>query len=137
MRGDSIMKNVKFFLLLLVFVLGLVACGQQKALVEPEDVCYDYCYEEDGFGGDFTISVHSDGTFSYYEGMLSSYIGVGTWELEGDILVLSDDAEIGYPFVNRFRVDGEDLVFLAEDSSNFIYVKVSDGERFVKAEGVA
>lgn len=36
----------------------------------------------------------------------------------------------GYPFVNRFKVDGSDLVFLSEDSSNFLYVKVVDGERF-------
>ncbi len=90
-----------------------------------------YTYEGEGFGGDFVIQINEDGFFSYYEGLLSSYLGAGTWTLEDDILVLSDNAEMGHPFVNYFRLDGKDLVFLAENSSNFIYVKVKDGERFL------
>ncbi len=90
-----------------------------------------YTYEGEGFGGDFVIQINEDGSFGYYEGLLSSHLGAGTWTLEDDILVLSDNAEMGHPFVNRFRLEGNDLVFLSEDSSNFIYVKVADGERFL------
>ena len=38
------------------------------------------------FGGSFSIQINADGTFDYYEGNLSNYIGVGEWELDGDTL---------------------------------------------------
>ena len=31
---------------------------------------------------------------------------------------------------NRFRVEGDALVFIAEGSTNFTYIEVADGERF-------
>ena len=93
-----------------------------------------YVYEKEGLIGDFAITLNEDGTFSYCEGLASSYLARGTWVLEGDILTLADDGSAGYPFVNRFRVDGEDLVFIEWQSSNFIYVKVKDGERFHSGE---
>lgn len=84
-------------------------------------------YEKEGFYGDFTITLYNDGTFTYYEGMASSYIGMGTWEQDGDIVTLSDDH---FTITNHFTMEGDDLVFIREGSSNFIYVRVQDGERF-------
>lgn len=52
-------------------------------------------------GGDFTVTIREDGTFTYYEGPLSSIFGDGTW-------------------------------YLAEDSADFIFVDVADGDRFLK-----
>ena len=89
-----------------------------------------YLYEGEGTGGSFTITLYEDGTFTYYEGMLSSYIGDGTFMLDGDTVVMTDDGPGGYGLVNRFRRDGDDLVFVEQDSDNFIYVKVKDGEKF-------
>ena len=89
-----------------------------------------YLYEGDGFGGDFTISLRADGSFTYYEGHLSSYIGAGKWSVSGDILTLED--ETGITRVNRFRMEGNDLIFQAKGSTNFIYVKVADGAVFSK-----
>ena len=89
-----------------------------------------YLYEGDGFGGDFTITLRTDGSFTYYEGGLSSYIGAGKWSVSGDILTLED--ETGVPKVNRFRMEGNDLIFQANGSTNFIYVKVADGAVFSK-----
>ena len=94
-----------------------------------------YLYEEDGFGGDFTISLRADGSFTYYEGALSSYIGAGKWSVSGDILTLED--ETGVPKVNRFRMEGNDLIFQAKGSTNFIYVKVADGAVFSKNSEVS
>lgn len=88
---------------------------------------HTYLYEGDGFGGDFTITLYSDGTYSYYEGLLSSYIGAGNWTLDGDMLSLTDDA---YSLVNRFRMEGDDLVFIEEGSTNFVYLTLSDGAKF-------
>lgn len=87
-----------------------------------------YCYEGDGFGGDFAISLRADGSFTYYEGHLSSYIGAGQWSVSGDILTLEDAT--GITRVNRFRMEGDDLIFQAKGSTNFIYVKVADGAVF-------
>lgn len=94
-----------------------------------------YLYEGDGFGGDFTISLRADGSFTYYEGGLSSYIGAGKWSISGDILTLED--ETGVPKVNRFRIEGNDLIFQAKGSTNFIYVEVADGAVFSKNSEVS
>lgn len=89
-----------------------------------------YLYDGEGFGGSFTITLYEDGTFTYYEGMLSSYIGTGTFMLDGDTVIMTDNGHGGYGLVNRFRRDGDDLIFVEQDSDNFIYVKVKDGEKF-------
>ena len=89
-----------------------------------------YVYENEGIMGNFTITLYEDGTFSYYEGNASSYFGVGTWQVNGSIVTLADDKELGYPLVNKFIIDGDDMVFTEQGSSNFIYVKVEEGARF-------
>ena len=89
-----------------------------------------YLYDGEGFGGSFTITLYEDGTFTYYEGMLSSYIGTGSFMLDGDTVIMTDDGHGGYGLVNHFRHDGDDLVFVEQDSDNFVYVKVKDGEKF-------
>lgn len=89
-----------------------------------------YLYEGEGIMGSFTITLYDDGTFTYYEGMASSYIGVGSWEQEGDTITMTDDGHGGYGLVNHFKLDGDDLVFVDKDSANFVYVKVQNGEKF-------
>ncbi len=123
----------KFFALGLALVLALTLAGCESAPANRV-AGKTYVYEQDGFGGDFTITINNDGTYQYYEGLFSSYFGSGFWQLDGDVLTLSDDAEIGYGLVNYFRADGNALVFQEENSSNFIYVTVSDGERFLETE---
>lgn len=89
-----------------------------------------YVYENEGIIGNFTITLYEDGTFSYYEGNASSYFAVGIWQQDGSIVTLADDEQLGYPLVNKFRLDGDDLIFVEQGSSNFIYVKVKEGEHF-------
>lgn len=123
--------------LLLCCLWGLTGCGQNAGgeQLESQIAGKSYVYEKDGFGGSFVIEIKDDGTFEYYEGALSSYIGIGNWELDGDTLILSDDTGSEAPRINRFRTDGEHLFFISEGSSNFIYVKAADGERFSVSEG--
>ena len=110
-------------LLALVLAVLLAACGQT---VREEDVVgRTYTYEKEGFGGNFAISLHEDGTFTYYEGSLSSYIGTGDWTLEGETLTLQEK--------NRhftFRAEKDCLVFQEKQSGDFTYIKVSDQEEF-------
>lgn len=92
-------------------------------------------YEKDGFPDDFGIRIDSDGTFSYYEGSFSSYVGYGFWELNGDTLILremsdSRDVTSEVKRINRFKVGDNGLTFQADGSDNFRYIDVSDGEHF-------
>ena len=89
-----------------------------------------YTYEKEGIMGDFTITLYNDGTFSYYEGMASSYLGFGSWKQEGDTITMTDDGHGGLGLVNHFKFDGDDIIFVEGGSSNFIYIKVQNGERF-------
>lgn len=130
------MKKLLACALGIACLLGMAACsGPTGAGESVQDIIVNktFVYEKDGAGGEFAIQINEDGTFSYCEGDLSSYIGTGRWILDSDILILSDDEEIGYPLVNRFEVQEDGLVFLSEDSSNFLYVDVADGDRFVSA----
>ncbi len=105
-------------------------------------------YLEERNGGAETVV--GSGMFEYYEGPLSSYIGVGTFVEYGDgTVVLTEDGEACQGRVYRFRhcdlgsvlsvEDGvmtmtttpEYLEFIAEGSDSFTYLKVEDGDRFV------
>lgn len=91
-----------------------------------------FVYEKEGFGGNFTISLQDDGTFSYYEGLLSSHLGWGTWTMEGDTLTLREDT---FSRVFRFRIQDGSLYYIKKSSSPFTYVQLEDGARFL-ANGV-
>ena len=110
--------------LCMLLALGLLAgCS---GTVRAEDLAGKrYVYEKDGFGGPFTISLEEDGSFTYYEGMLSSYIGMGDWTLEGETLTLREKDQWF-----AFQVEGESLIFRKEMSGKFLFIDVADGEKF-------
>ncbi len=132
--GGVVMKKILAYICSIVFLFCLTACGQGEG-DEIRDLIVNktFVYEKEGFGGDFTIRIDEDGTYSYYEGFLSSIIGMGSWAVKGGVLVLSDDSSGWRSFVNCFEVQDGDLVFLSEGSSNFTFVDVADRERFVAA----
>ncbi len=122
------MKKALICFLTAVMLFTCVACASQ---VKPEDIAgKTYRWEKDGFGGKFTITLNEDGTMSYYVGMLSSYIGMGTWNLEKDVLTLTDRPMAGIQYINRFRIEDGALVFIEEGSTDFMYVDVVAGDRF-------
>ena len=118
------MKNVYCFSIFILILALFLGCTAGNVPVSDRL----YTWEHDGFGGDFTITLYADGTFSYYEGMLSSYIGAGTWTEENRIITLKDNT--GLVLVNHFRFDDGDLIFMEENSDNFLYVDVRNGDRF-------
>ena len=78
----------------------------------------------------FTLTLDEDsGQFQYYETPISSYIGMGRYERDGEILTIRD-LGMGTERVNRFRVDGETLIWLAEGSDNFSFIHLADGATF-------
>ena len=118
------MKNVYCFSIFILILALFLGCTAGNVPVSDRL----YTWEHDGFGGYFTITLYADGTFSYYEGMLSSYIGAGTWTEENRIITLKDNT--GLVLVNHFRFDDGDLIFMEENSDNFLYVDVRNGDRF-------
>lgn len=80
----------------------------------------------------FSISFLPDGTYTWYESPISSFIGTGTYSIEEGILTMTDDAEMtGTERVNRFKISENSLLFVSEGSDNFNMVKLADGEEFV------
>ena len=124
------MKQHKPLYLFLALLLLAGCSGQART----EDIAgKTYRYEKDGVGGPFTIQLEEDGTFTFHEGSLSSYIGVGTWTLEGNTLCITDEGA-GKSWKNYFRADEKALTFQAEGSENFLYRTVADGEKFLAEE---
>ncbi len=89
-----------------------------------------YRYEGEGFGGDFTITLNADGTYSFYEGPLSSYIGQGSWSAYYSALYLSEEA--GFELNSVFGTEEDSLIYLAGASDSFPYVKLPDGAKFTR-----
>ncbi len=92
----------------------------------------EYRYEGEGFGGDFTLTLNADGTYTFYEGMLSSYMGGGKWSVESSAVFLSEENGLDALFV--FGVGEDELIYLEMGSAPFPYVRVKDGERFVRRD---
>lgn len=119
---------------LIIFIICLIvsvfaACSTTK---EAVNVCgKKYVYDKEGFGSDFTISFYENNKFHYSEGGLSSYIGYGTWEIKNKIITLRD---VDMPFCNNFILKGNKLVWQEKNSSNFLYLKISDGDTFSEAD---
>ncbi len=86
-----------------------------------------YVYEKEGSGGGFTITLQKENHFSYYTGFLSSYIGYGDYTIEDEILTLATSDGM---FVHRFRYEDDAIFYIADGSSQFMYVSVADGDRF-------
>ena len=96
----------------------------------PDDLTGTYQYAGQGFGGDFTLTLLPDGTYTFYEGFLSSYLGGGEWRVEGPRLYLYE--QNGLNLDNTFLpLDGA-LYFVEADSDGFPSVRVPDGGRFDK-----
>ncbi len=93
-----------------------------------------YKYEGEGFGGDFTITLNADGSYTFYEGFLSSYMGLGAWYTASGTVCM-DEGETGFDLSFMFEIDGDSLLYLAGGSDPFPYVKLPDGARFTRAEG--
>jgi len=133
------MKKALAMMLVLVLAFMAGGCSDPEEVDEKDIVDKVYAYEKDGCGSTFTIEIKADGTYTYYEGFLSSHIGMGQWSYSDGMLILSEKVsrfdktfskmeEVIYSY--HFSVARDALIFVDKDSGNFRYVKVKDGERF-------
>ena len=134
LREVCFMKKTAVLIIGLILVFCLAACGSGETKAAPADSDVGgrtYIWEKEGFGGDFTLTLQKYGSYQYYVGYLSSYIGYGDWSEEDGVITLTERS--GYDYVFRFAVDGDELVYLAEGSDAFMGVNVEDGDRFLSA----
>ena len=124
-------KRIVICVLTLGMALSL-ACGKTDGDLRDAIAGKTFVWEKEGFGGDFTITLNADGTYQYYEGFLSSYIGLGTWTVENGTVVLTEQG--GQDSVYRFAVKDGALIYESDDSDGFLYVDVTDGDRFLPAD---
>lgn len=132
------MKKVLATMLVLIIAFGVMGCSNPKEIPKDDIVDKVYVYEKDGCGSAFTIEIKADGTFTYYEGFLSSYIGIGEWSYSDGMLTLFEkvsrfnEAHKLEEVINsyNFSVKKDTLIFVDKGSGNFRYVKVKNGEKF-------
>ena len=125
------MKRIVICILVLGMALSL-ACGKTDGSLRDAIAGKTFVWEKEGFGGDFTITLNADGSYQYYEGYLSSYIGFGNWTVKDGTVVLTEQG--GQDAVYRFAVQDGALVYLADGSDRFLYTDVTDGDRFLPTE---
>ncbi len=118
------MKKIISGLCAILVMITVVGCGNSTDYSEYV-AGKTFVYENDGIGGDFTIDINADGTFTYSEGALSSYYGTGNWTIEDTTLTLVDEM-----LTNKFEIQKGKLLWKADGSDNFTYIEVSDGEAF-------
>lgn len=122
------MKRIIIVMVALLAILGIMVFNRKETVTKEDLIGKTFMRDKGGFGGSFTITFNKDGTYSYYEGALSSYIGFGKWSIENNVITLQERG--GYAFTFCFGYEDKGLIYLAEKSDEFIYVKVADGERF-------
>lgn len=84
----------------------------------------------------FEIELDEDGTFCFVDGLVTYYVALGEWTVEDDVLKLRDDVAPSGARYFYFRVEGDELVYLAEKSAAFSYTDVDDGDRFYMVEDI-
>ena len=131
------MRKIVLTLLCLIFAAVTVGCTSTGAgnpsAVSAENTpsssdIVDYTlYAYSDIGSRFFIRLYSDGTFKYYQNELGVPSVRGVWTTENEILTLIESTKTGSYYVNRFRVEKDLLVWLADGSDGFNEQKPHDG----------
>ena len=122
-------KTILRIAALILLILAVAAMEGCQTQIE-----YGTYARENGFRNEFTITLSEDGSFTYYESMISSHIGMGKYEIDGDVVILTDETIPGYEdtltCVYKFRYEDGRLIFLADESDKFMYTDLPDGAVF-------
>ena len=124
------MKKIASALLALLMLVSLLsACAASAPSV------YGTYARRNSDGSVFTITLHEDGSYQYYESMLSSHIGVGNFTFEDNTVTIVDDQIPGVSgsltITVVFGFENGNLIYRAEESDRFMYVNLPDGAEFV------
>ena len=119
------MKKITSFVFAVLIVLtafALGGCGEDKEAENAELKYGTYVRQNDDFGT-FSITINKDGTFSYYETAISSYIGMGNYTVDDGVLTLKDEQSVMVLGTDRFpyfyRIYGDELIENGEDVQSY------------------
>lgn len=105
----------------------LVGCGGEQAQV----ALGDYVWSGDGQVQTAAIRLQPENEFCMMLSPLSSYLGVGTYQIQdGRLIATTGDREFQYVF----QIEGENLTFDKQQSSELMGVPFADGAVFEKTE---
>ena len=120
----------KFFALVLsiAILMGLSGCSNKTKTTEQYIPVGDYIMQESEEPGKPIVSLEDSNRFHFNYSMLSSYYAVGSYEEDGDNLILkTDDGKYKYVF----KIKDNTLIFNAKESSEIpSYANVTDGAIF-------
>lgn len=120
------MKKLASVLFSLLIIFSLFGCGAKK-ITAGVGV---YKCTTDGLS-DFTITLKDNGEFTYTEALYSDYLGTGTFDSNGDHIILTDsgmgkDNKRTFVFIRT----ADSLIFYAKDSDHFSLNDIPDGTVF-------
>lgn len=123
-------RRLACVLAVVISVFVLVACRAREPGLQ-----YGVYARENANGFDsFTIALNEDGTYSYFETMISSHLGIGNYTYEDGIVALVDDQIPGLygslTHTCKFRYEDGKLIYLAAESDGFMYINLPDGAQF-------
>ncbi|CRZ35444.1 hypothetical protein DFR55_14817 [Herbinix hemicellulosilytica] len=120
MRGKYL-----YIIILLFMVFVLTACSSKKSS-EIEHRAYVMTESEEPIKP--TVILSDDNKFSFSYSPLSSYIAIGTYEIDDSNIILKTDDGL-YKYV--FKIEDGALIFNANESSSIpSYAEVPDGAIF-------
>ena len=111
------------------------ATGRIEEILQKEkmaSIAGIYRYDGEGFGGEFTITLNADGTYTFYEGPLSSYMGGGVWNVYWNAIDMTEQNGMDLQFMLGY--EGDTLLYFAAGSDSFPYVRVPDMGKFIKTD---
>ncbi len=121
---------------MLLPMLALTGCGRSAYALRAVSGTYVRANSA-GLPDDvFTITLSESGRFTYYESSLSSHIGMGLFTVEDGVVTLVEKWTPPTDGISsrtyRFRFQDDKLIFIAEGSDEFAYIKLGDGAEFTR-----
>ena len=130
------MEKLTAFIMCISLALLISACGKNSETSLKPGI-YTLQNAEKNVPGDFTITIYDDGTFQYYETPVSSYIGMGHYSIEKNVLTLKEDEAGCTGDINCYQISDGNLLFIDSASENYHFVPLQDGALFLWTSDVS
>ena len=115
--------------------------SEEKTVASYEGVYYYSGNKKETYGSavrliNLSVQIKGDGSFLINELPAGGITSSGKHAVDGDMITLTGTVKIGEeeekPVTYHFRLDGDNLIYVARNSSDFNVAQVRDGETFLK-----
>lgn len=130
------MKRILLCILALLLLVPLLVACAEKENCDPETLCGTYKRPNANGFDSFSITLNEDGTYQYFETMISSHLGFGSYKIEGNTVTMTEKNIPGLygslTHTYRFEYTDGKLIYLADQSDRFIYIDLPQGAEFTR-----